>query len=532
MTQTARQLPSNPPAEAPATGVLVNVVVLTGDQPLYEAIRHSVGERNPVWRARSAEESVELLVTGRCGVLLIDMGAVSAEPATLIEQVVEQFPDVVVVVAGRRDDEQVLGGLISEGRVYRFMHKPLSPRRAGMFLNAAIRAHVERRDGRADDFLLPLVAELRSRHDVRKFVLVGFGLALFMVAVAAALIWQFGMPRDPAPPSGADAPSRAAATPVATAPLADPVLSRARAAYSAERYEAPAGRNALDLFAAVLLARPGDAEARTGLDATIVRILELAERNAGSGNDAEAKRLAERVLAVDTEHAAARALLARLQPPPAAKAPPAAERVPAPPPVALPAPAEIPPRRPIASGATTKRSTHATVPVHRIPPSPPPVTRALVQPDPLRPRVVNADAVPPSRPLRTTSGSSPGSRVAAPLPIAGYERRAPEELSFSPGTLAVGPPLPDRDLTPVATPEPRYPPEAFRRRVEGWAEVEFTVTADGKTRDIAVVDATPRGVFDAAAADAIASWRYLPRVANGRPVQQRTSVTVRFSVDD
>jgi len=83
-----------------------------------------------VWRARSAEESVELLLTGRCGVLLIDMASVSTRPATLVEQIVDQFPDLVVVVAGRRDDETLLARLISDGLVYRFMHKPLSPKRA------------------------------------------------------------------------------------------------------------------------------------------------------------------------------------------------------------------------------------------------------------------------------------------------------------------------------------------------------------------------------------------------------------------
>ena len=98
-----------------AAALMVDVVVLTGDLGLFEATRHAVGERNPVWRARSAEESVDLLLTGRCGVLLIDMAAVTAKPATLIEQIVDQFPDVVVVVAGRREDESVLAGLIMAG---------------------------------------------------------------------------------------------------------------------------------------------------------------------------------------------------------------------------------------------------------------------------------------------------------------------------------------------------------------------------------------------------------------------------------
>ena len=38
------------PALDPADVVMVDVVVLSGDLALYDAIRYSVGERNPVWR--------------------------------------------------------------------------------------------------------------------------------------------------------------------------------------------------------------------------------------------------------------------------------------------------------------------------------------------------------------------------------------------------------------------------------------------------------------------------------------------------
>ncbi len=119
-----------PVAETRDPGVLVDVVVLSADLVLFDAIKGAVGERNPVWRARSAEESVDLLLTGKCGVLLLDMAAVSTRPASLVEQIAEQFPDVVMVVAGRREDEALLAQLISEGLVYRFMHKPCSRRSA------------------------------------------------------------------------------------------------------------------------------------------------------------------------------------------------------------------------------------------------------------------------------------------------------------------------------------------------------------------------------------------------------------------
>ena len=138
--------------------VLVDVVLLSADPHLFQALRDAVGERNPVWRARSAEEAANLLITGRCGVLVIDTATVSSRADTLIEQIVEQFPDVVVCVAGTRDDEPLLAPLISHGLVYRFMHKPTSARRAGMFLQAAIRRHVEQREGgQVRDPLRPLL---------------------------------------------------------------------------------------------------------------------------------------------------------------------------------------------------------------------------------------------------------------------------------------------------------------------------------------------------------------------------------------
>jgi len=516
-----------------APALMVDVVVLTGDLGLFEATRHAVGERNPVWRARSAEESVDLLMTGRCGVLLIDMAAVTARPATLIEQIVDQFPDVVVVVAGRREDEAVLAGLISDSLVYRFMHKPLSPKRAGMFLDAAIRSHVERRGGRATQPLLPLVRELKSRGDPRKWLFVGGGLLLFLGVLAAVLIARYGQPQAPDPASARSRPVLPAA------PLADPVLSRARAALAAGRYESPPGRNALDLYSAVLLTRPDDAEARNGLDTTLARLVAAAERAAASGDAVEARRIARRVLEVDSDNAGARAVIAGLErrPPPVV----ADAVTPAEPP---PTVAGGPPQAGVPTTATTlgdDATRLAQVPVTRFSPAPvaaapaapPPVAR--VQPDPLAPRVLGSGTLPTFQARRAPP---PAPRyysgpVAPALPIAGYERRNPEpDASAAVAPLAAAPGVQQRDLEPVATPDPAYPPDAFRQGVGGWVEVEYTVTEQGSTTDVAVVAAEPRAVFDAAAIAAVAGWKYRPRVVNGRPVAQRTSATLRFSVED
>lgn len=379
-----------------------------------------------------------------------------------------------------------------------------------MFVNAAIRSHAERRaSGRAAEPLLALGRELRSRVDPRKWLFIGAGLALFMASLTGVLVARYGSPWQADP---------VATTVPAAAPLADPVLSRARAALAAGRYDAPAGRNALDLYAAVLLVRPDDAEARAGLDATVARLLEGAERAASAGNVDEVHRIAGRVLQVDASHAGARELLARLAP--------------------QPQPTAIAPAAAAVTSAATERPEPVTATAQQAPARPTPAGIGRVQPDPLTPRILGPGSLPtsPTRPPRQTGSRSFGAPVSSGHPVASYTTSNPGETTGAGTTPAFAsvavPSVQQRDLEPVAMPEPTYPQDALRQRVEGWVDVEFTVTERGSTRDVQVVASDPQGVFDAAAVAAVAAWTYRPRVVQGQPVAQRTAATLRFSVEN
>jgi hypothetical protein len=92
----------------------IDVVLLSADEQIFETTRNAIGEEHRVWRAYTAEEAIDKLVAGRCGVLVIDLGTSALEPVGLVRQVTQQFPDLVVVATGRRPTMPLLGSTISE----------------------------------------------------------------------------------------------------------------------------------------------------------------------------------------------------------------------------------------------------------------------------------------------------------------------------------------------------------------------------------------------------------------------------------
>jgi len=65
---------------------------------------------------------------------------------------------------------------------------------------------------------------------------------------------------------------------------------------------------------------------------------------------------------------------------------------------------------------------------------------------------------------------------------------------------------------------PEYPPGAISQHISGSVTLEYTVDTHGEPRDLHVVEATPPGVFDQAAANAVRRWRYAPMVVDGTAV--------------
>jgi TonB family protein len=59
--------------------------------------------------------------------------------------------------------------------------------------------------------------------------------------------------------------------------------------------------------------------------------------------------------------------------------------------------------------------------------------------------------------------------------------------------------------------------------IEGWVHLRFTVTEQGATTDIQIVDADPKGYFEQSARKAVEKYKYKPRIENGTAMARRGS---------
>ena len=245
---------------------IVELVVLTTDEAFLQTLREAVGGARRLWHVPSADKVSDLLVAGEVGILVLDVLALNEAPTVFIAQIKRQFPDLVVVVAGNRDAETSLAGLISAGTVYRFIHKPMSPGRAKLFADAAVKRYEEQRRRAA------IAPAQQLKPQSHRGLLIGGTVGALGVIIVATWAMHRGSTDD------ADVPHAAASDVVRPrAAVESPLLINAAAALAANRLTEPAGDNALELYLQAQARNPADAAARSGLAEVRERLLAKAE---------------------------------------------------------------------------------------------------------------------------------------------------------------------------------------------------------------------------------------------------------------
>jgi protein TonB len=178
------------------------------------------------------------------------------------------------------------------------------------------------------------------------------------------------------------------------------------------------------------------------------------------------------------------------------------------------------------------------------PPAPPEVKKEVVKPKPIvKPPEPLKKIAPPKPVLQPKVQTSVSEKAVEsipkfePAPIA----QAPSENATQPAPKvakqveAVGQGQDDTKtivsgVIPISRVEPRYPPRAVARHIEGWVKIEFTILPDGSVSEASVVNAQPEGTFDESALDAIQEWKFKPKIINGIAVKQRATQTLQFKL--
>jgi protein TonB len=131
---------------------------------------------------------------------------------------------------------------------------------------------------------------------------------------------------------------------------------------------------------------------------------------------------------------------------------------------------------------------------------------------------------PPPPEMNLAKNMKPSDAVGDIIPIMDMSAELAKASSLGAGGS-------DRDVVPLVRVDPEYPPRARQRGIEGWVEVEFSISPVGTVVDPVVTGSHPAYVFDRAALRAIRKWKYNPKIEGGVAVARAgIAVRLRFEI--
>jgi TonB family protein len=577
---TTQPAPSSPPAGA--TRAVLSIVALSEDPMLLEALMLAAVDQASVVSAPSADRFADQLVSNSAAVALIDAAVAPAPLDGFIASVHQQFPQMLLLLAGPASLQNQFAAQLADGTIFRFAHKPASAQRLKLFVDAALlrrQALVDQAMG-----LVPAGAAAtpgataqnpfgspgRRRPLLWLSVCIG---VLLLAAAAGALLWQRTVTgAGPAPAaSGENTP---AATPT-SAPSSAALAAQAAKAAEAERDaidQAAADRAERDRLISESEAREAalaDQVKRTAASARTEQahvFVQLAQKRLASGAllepaDDSARSYVQGAVGLAPDDADVRsvalalgeALIAKFRAALAADDAEAAARW-------LQACRDYH----LGDGTLEQMGTQLGALQHaqssraeELQALQRQFTQHLATGALLEPADENAlanyrrlKALDPGNVALPTMLHSLATAVTADVQariahndLAGADQRLHAALDAGlDGEELAGAAAALERVQAVATPEvipearlqrshfvaPVYPEDALAKRLSGSVELEFTVSPSGEVTDIKIQAADPPGVFDRAAISALSQSRYHPVLRDGVAIAQRARLRLRF----
>ncbi|MEJ0036324.1 MAG: TonB family protein [Gammaproteobacteria bacterium] len=289
----------NDSAHDVVTDVRESLVVLTHDGELLQTLR-AVATDHDISAVGAEADLAAHLLDGRAGVAVLDTDSVTTPINQLCDRLKSQFPDLVLVIAGRHEDQGPLTTQITRGTVYRFLHKPVSEQRVRLFVTAAWRRHgvehAEVLEATATNLRKPVWSP--PKPPSKKLMWIG-GTAALVLIVGAALIFSGGEKKGEV--VSADAP--VVATPRGTVDNElEELLKRADDAMRRGALVTPPGDNATELYRLAIRRNGGDPRGTAGLDRVLDRVLTATEQALLQDKIDDAARFVETARTINPDH--------------------------------------------------------------------------------------------------------------------------------------------------------------------------------------------------------------------------------------
>jgi hypothetical protein len=205
------------PRPSPQAKPASTIVALSDDPVLLEALEGAAQAHAAVIISPSADRFVDQLVANAASVAVIDASSVPPPLKPFIAVLREQFPHLLLILAGPAQLQHQFTAQIDDGTIFRFAHKPASSQRLKLFIDAALRSQ-QPAPTLAGSFASYIPAPAPSYGKTRRVV-----LAVLSAVVLAAIViaWRVSAPTPP-PPQPLAAATAVAPIPVG-APVAPPV---------------------------------------------------------------------------------------------------------------------------------------------------------------------------------------------------------------------------------------------------------------------------------------------------------------------
>ncbi len=174
-----------------------------------------------------------------------------------------------------------------------------------------------------------------------------------------------------------------------------------------------------------------------------------------------------------------------------------------------------------------RASSGSAVEFQTAPPRPPPRTQRTTPPTPRR--TTRADPIDAPTPALGSASDAFDAGIPLLPPI-----DMPDIASSLVGSTGVAVmtestvDTPPQASAPVA---PVFPQAARQRGITGYVTFNLLIGLNGEVERAVIVEASPVGVFEDAAATAIQAWRFSPARYQGQTVRAWAKQTIRFNLD-